>query len=68
VDRLTPKGQMDKVNRIVPLQRQGEFGDVTNATIFLFSEAANWVTGQIFVRIVEPPGADFLLLNIRTMI
>jgi len=49
VDRLTPKGQMEKVNRIVPLQRQGEFGDVTNATIFLFSEGANWVTGQIFV-------------------
>jgi len=49
VERLTPKGQAEKVHRVVPLQRYGEFGDVNNATIFLFSEAANWVTGQIFV-------------------
>lgn len=31
----------------IPLQRYGHIGDVANATVFLFSEAANWVTGQV---------------------
>ncbi|KAF8603208.1 NAD(P)-binding protein [Ceratobasidium sp. AG-I] len=31
----------------IPLQRWGHIGDVANATVFLFSEAANWVTGQV---------------------
>ena len=33
----------------IPLQRWGHIGDVANATVFLFSEAANWVTGQVLV-------------------
>jgi 2,4-dienoyl-CoA reductase [(3E)-enoyl-CoA-producing], peroxisomal len=32
-----------------PLQRVGHIDDVANATVFLFSEAANFITGQIFV-------------------
>lgn len=33
----------------IPLQRLGHIGDIANATVFLFSEAANWVTGQVLV-------------------
>ena len=34
----------------VPLGRYGSISDIANASIFLFSEAANWITGQIIVR------------------
>ncbi|ELU38100.1 2,4-dienoyl-CoA reductase [Rhizoctonia solani AG-1 IA] len=30
----------------IPLQRTGHIGDIANATIFLFSNAASWITGQ----------------------
>lgn len=33
----------------IPLQRAGDIGDVANATIFLFSDAASYVTGQVLV-------------------
>ena len=35
----------------VPLQRFGEIADIANCGVFLFSEAANWITGQTFVRV-----------------
>ncbi|KAF8333930.1 NAD-P-binding protein [Cantharellus anzutake] len=47
MDRLTPVGKKDAITRSVPLQRQGGLDDVPNTAVFLFSEAANWVTGQI---------------------
>ncbi|KIJ33031.1 hypothetical protein M422DRAFT_76509 [Sphaerobolus stellatus SS14] len=33
----------------IPLQRMGETQDIGNTTIFLFSDAANYITGQVFV-------------------
>jgi peroxisomal 2,4-dienoyl-CoA reductase len=33
----------------IPLQRTGHIGDIANATIFLFSDAASWITGQTLV-------------------
>ncbi|CUA73016.1 peroxisomal 2,4-dienoyl-CoA reductase [Rhizoctonia solani] len=30
----------------IPLQRTGHIGDIANAAIFLFSDAATWITGQ----------------------
>ncbi|CAE7230368.1 unnamed protein product [Rhizoctonia solani] len=30
----------------IPLQRTGHIGDIANAAIFLFSDAASWITGQ----------------------
>jgi len=47
MDRLTPTGMEKSVTRGIPLQRQGSLDDVPNAAVFLFSEAANWVTGQV---------------------
>src|ERR1700742_2619146 len=34
-------------SKMTPLQRVGHVDDVANAGIFLFSEAANFITGQI---------------------
>jgi len=33
----------------IPLQRHGKTQDINNATLFLFSQAANWITGQVLV-------------------
>ena len=51
MDRLTPAGMEQSISRGIPLQRQGSLDDVPNAAVFLFSEAANWVTGQVIVSI-----------------
>jgi Enoyl-(Acyl carrier protein) reductase len=31
----------------IPLQRWGEKADIANATVFLFSKAANFISGQV---------------------
>lgn len=54
MDRLTPKAMSNAISRQVPLQRQGTIDDIANASVFLFSEAANWITGQVIVRIRPP--------------
>ncbi|KAF8312983.1 2,4-dienoyl-CoA reductase [Clavulina sp. PMI_390] len=47
-DRLsTSSDQKQSVQSRFPLGRYGSTKDIQNATVFLFSEAANWVTGQI---------------------
>lgn len=33
----------------IPLQRMGRIGDVANAGVFLFSDSASWITGQVLV-------------------
>jgi len=33
----------------IPLVRSGKINDIANATLFLFSDAANWISGQILV-------------------
>ncbi|EPS95702.1 NAD-binding protein [Fomitopsis schrenkii] len=47
VDRLSPKGKSHASN--IPLGRAGDVRDIGNATVYLFSDAASWVTGQIIV-------------------
>jgi len=47
MDRLTPKTRGGGIATQVPLQRQGEIDDIANASVFLFSEAANWINGQV---------------------
>ncbi len=51
MDRLTPTGMEDTIARSIPLQRQGSLDDIPNTAVFLFSEAANWLTGQVIVSI-----------------
>ncbi|KAF8629791.1 hypothetical protein AX17_005570 [Amanita inopinata Kibby_2008] len=49
MDRLAPKGvNYDRV-KSSPVGRQGDVRDVGNATVFLFSDAALHITGQVLV-------------------
>ncbi|WFD04591.1 2,4-dienoyl-CoA reductase [(2E)-enoyl-CoA-producing] [Malassezia obtusa] len=48
-DRLVPQGRDEMVQGFMPLQRIGEKDDIANAVVFLFSEAASWITGQVLV-------------------
>ena len=41
--------QVQSYHKGTPLQRVGDVDDVANATVFLFSEAANFITAQILV-------------------
>jgi peroxisomal 2,4-dienoyl-CoA reductase len=48
MDRLTPKNTgADHVYHGHPTGRQGDVKDIANATIFLFSPAASYITGQV---------------------
>lgn len=47
MDRLTPKGREDSWP--VPTGRKGESRDIANAAVFLFSDAASFISGQILV-------------------
>ncbi|RXW23564.1 hypothetical protein EST38_g2318 [Candolleomyces aberdarensis] len=47
MDRLSPKNvDKDKFNAY-PVGRQGDVKDIANATVFLFSPAASYITGQV---------------------
>ncbi|KAF5309525.1 hypothetical protein D9619_012362 [Psilocybe cf. subviscida] len=46
MERLSPKGDVGEQNGY-PAGRMGVVGDIANATIFLFSDAAAYITGQV---------------------
>ncbi|CAA7262379.1 unnamed protein product [Cyclocybe aegerita] len=46
MDRLSPKGDEYKLPGY-PAGRMGVVGDIANATVFLFSDAAAYITGQV---------------------
>ena len=48
MDRLETKWSHD-MERTLPLGRVGHVKDVANTTVFLFSDAASYITGNIFV-------------------
>ncbi|OCF61167.1 peroxisomal 2,4-dienoyl-CoA reductase [Kwoniella mangroviensis CBS 10435] len=45
MSRLTPKGW--QAQNDIPLGRMGDTSDIANAALFLFSPAANWITGTV---------------------
>lgn len=49
MDRLSPKNDGGRAGIIkkVPLGREGFVGDIANTAVFLFSDAANYITGQV---------------------
>eukprot|EP01137_Pigoraptor_chileana_P022841 Opistho-2@7145 len=49
LDKLMPKDLSDQMLRAIPLQRFGTVDDIANATVFLCSPAASYVTGAILV-------------------
>ncbi|KAH3672817.1 hypothetical protein WICMUC_004039 [Wickerhamomyces mucosus] len=48
-NRLKGDGDEDSFAQKIPLQRLGTKEDIANATVFLFSEAGNYITGDIIV-------------------
>ncbi|GAA95589.1 uncharacterized protein L969DRAFT_92721 [Mixia osmundae IAM 14324] len=49
IDRLLPTELKEQAVRSIPLQRLGTIDDIANATVFLFSPAASFVTGTTLV-------------------
>ncbi|KAF8477572.1 sporulation protein SPS19 [Kalaharituber pfeilii] len=48
MSRLMSPGVVDStLNSIIPLQRQGDVKDIADATVWLLSEAGDWVTGAV---------------------
>ncbi len=47
--RLAPKDMKDRLEASIPLQRFGTVEDIANAALFLASDAASYVHGEIFV-------------------
>ena len=48
--RLLPDpAQIAAFTAAIPLQRWGVAEDIANAGVFLFSEAASWVTGTVLI-------------------
>lgn len=57
MDRLSPKGRASGGWPAIPAGRFGDVKDIENATVFLFSDAAAYITGQI---LPVDGGADHL--------
>ena len=51
MDRLGTKGGQEALEKEIPLGRQGKVGDIASMAVFLFSEEAAWVSGQVFVSL-----------------
>lgn len=47
--RKRPDGSDENGESFVPLQRLGTVHEIAHAAVFLFSPAANYITGQIIV-------------------
>lgn len=48
-NRLTPKGRDGQNYWPIPTGRKGDSKDVANAAVFLFSDAASFISGQVLV-------------------
>jgi 2,4-dienoyl-CoA reductase [(3E)-enoyl-CoA-producing], peroxisomal len=58
--RLAPKGAGEQLADAVPLRRLGRIEDIAHAAVFLVSEAAAYITGEVLVVdggywLVKPP-------------
>jgi 2,4-dienoyl-CoA reductase [(3E)-enoyl-CoA-producing], peroxisomal len=50
MDILTPKADSEKDNSSrIPLGRQGSVKDVADATVYLLSDAGNYVNGDVLL-------------------
>ena len=49
IERLTQEEDRAASRRTVPIGRWGNVKDIADATVYLFSDAANFVTGQTLV-------------------
>ncbi|BFZ54517.1 peroxisomal 2 4-dienoyl-CoA reductase sps19 [Savitreella phatthalungensis] len=49
LSRLMPREFVEEQTRKIPLGRLGTTNDIADGTVYLFSHAGSWVTGQILV-------------------
>lgn len=49
IDRLMPKGRDGQKYWPIPTGRMGDSKDIANAAVFLFSDAASFISGQVLV-------------------
>ncbi|KAL7413700.1 hypothetical protein BDY24DRAFT_387824 [Mrakia frigida] len=49
MQRLGTKDGQNALEKEIPLGRMGKKGDIASMAVFLFSEEAAWISGQIFV-------------------
>ena len=50
MDRLTPASDVDKTSTSkIPLGRMGSVKDIADATVYLFSDAGNYVNGDTLI-------------------
>lgn len=49
VDRLSEKGQRDASAKVIPSGRYGTVKEIADATVYLFSDAGNYVNGNALV-------------------
>ena len=48
-DRLIPEEMRSKVVKSIPLGRLGTAEDIADCTVFIFSDAAKYITGTVFI-------------------
>lgn len=49
IERLSRPGDRDKSKALVPLGRYGSVKEIADATVYLFSDAGNFVNGEVLV-------------------
>jgi len=49
VDRLMPKEQRKQAEKLIPLGRLGTTEEIADCTVFIFSEAAKYISGTVFI-------------------
>ena len=51
--RLTPASDVEKASASkIPLGRMGRVRDIADATVYLFSDAGNYVNGEVLIGTV----------------
>jgi peroxisomal 2,4-dienoyl-CoA reductase len=49
MSRLAPGGMKEKIENIIPLKRFGRIDEIGDAAVFLCSDAAKYITGEVLV-------------------
>ena len=49
IERLMPREQRAQAEKAIPLQRLGTVDEIADCTVFIFSEAAKYISGTVFI-------------------
>ena len=67
VDRLYPEGENAEASKAIPSGRLGRVKDIADATVFLFSDAGNWVNGATLVGKCGGPQTTIIADLLKSM-